>query len=409
MLRIDGRGYGPAVLGKLLETAGETTSYVRGARLARRTCEVSISPKHLSALVHEVGTELARARDARAAAHRRGGLRPDADQPPVDVACVQVDGGRLRTRTPGHGRGVHGHGWRQPNYAVLWRMTGGTFDEDPHPDPPRCLLDPPAVRKLVVGLKGRAGTRPDDEQPAPAPHDGEEPSERWQPERVFRTCVATMRDVHGFGPLVAAEAQRRGFYDAARQVFLGDGQASNWTVHRLHFPHFTPITDFTHVVEYLYEAAAAVTADTPAAHWEQYAQWLTACWRGRVLEVVAELDRWQATLGEPPDDDAEHDPREVVRRTRGYLRNNADRMHYPRYRRAGLPVTSALIESLIKEFNKRVKGSEKLWNDPDRAESILQLEAALLSHGDPLAKHLAQRPGHPFVRKSSRREKTSKR
>jgi hypothetical protein len=35
---------------------------------------------------------------------------------------------------------------------------------------------------------------------------------------------------------------------------------------------------------------------------------------------------------------------------------------YPRYRKLGLPVTSTLMESLVKEFNLRVKGTEKFWN-----------------------------------------------
>jgi hypothetical protein len=31
-------------------------------------------------------------------------------------------------------------------------------------------------------------------------------------------------------------------------------------------------------------------------------------------------------------------------------------MDYPRYRRQGLPVTSSWVESLVGEFNARVKG-----------------------------------------------------
>ena len=50
------------------------------------------------------------------------------------------------------------------------------------------------------------------------------------------------------------------------------------------------------------------------------------------------------------------DPREVLRRTIGYLRNNQEHMNYPTYRQQGLPVTSSLVESLIKEINYRVKG-----------------------------------------------------
>ena len=48
-------------------------------------------------------------------------------------------------------------------------------------------------------------------------------------------------------------------------------------------------------------------------------------------------------------------------------------MKYPEYRRAGLPVSSSMIESLIKEINFRVKGTEKFWNRPEGAEQILQV------------------------------------
>ena len=81
--------------------------------------------------------------------------------------------------------------------------------------------------------------------------------------------------------------------------------------------------------------------------------------------------------------------------TIGYLTNNQGRMDYPRYRRAGLPTCSGLVESLIKQFNRRVKGTEKFWN-PTGGETILQLRAAYLSEDDRLAKHLKSRPISPF-------------
>jgi len=39
---------------------------------------------------------------------------------------------------------------------------------------------------------------------------------------------------------------------------------------------------------------------TPAERWEQYVTWLTACWQGRVHEVLAELRTWQAQVGRAP-------------------------------------------------------------------------------------------------------------
>jgi hypothetical protein len=67
-------------------------------------------------------------------------------------------------------------------------------------------------------------------------------------------------------------------------------------------------------------------------------------------------------------------------------------MDYPRYRRMGLPVTSAPMESLSKQINHRVKGTEMFWDDPDGAEAILQLRAAALSDDGRLERYLKTRP-----------------
>ena len=127
---------------------------------------------------------------------------------------------------------------------------------------------------------------------------------------------------------------------------------------------------------------------------------MTACWKGRVSAVVAELAVWQERLGRPPPEAAALDPRQLVQEALTYLTNNASRMDYPRYRRAGLPVTSSLVESLAGECNARVKGRDKWWNAPDGAEAILQVRAALLSEDDRLTRFFAERPGNPYRRKA---------
>jgi hypothetical protein len=78
-----------------------------------------------------------------------------------------------------------------------------------------------------------------------------------------------------------------------------------------------------------------------------------------------------------------------------YLTNNRSRMDYPRYRRSGLPVTSSLAESLVKQVSKRVKGTEKFWNDGPSGEAILQMRAAVISDDDRLQKWIRNRPVSP--------------
>jgi hypothetical protein len=77
-------------------------------------------------------------------------------------------------------------------------------------------------------------------------------------------------------------------------------------------------------------------------------------------------------------------------------------MNYAHDRQQGLPVTSAPMESLVKQINQRVKGTEMFWNDGlTGGEAILQIRSAALSDDGRLETYLTHRPGSPFVRRSS--------
>jgi hypothetical protein len=81
---------------------------------------------------------------------------------------------------------------------------------------------------------------------------------------------------------------------------------------------------------------------------------------------------------------------------RSGLRYLARTLDYPRYRREGLPVTSSLAESLVKQIHKRVKGTEKFFNDGRSGEAILQLRAAILCDDAWLDNWMRTRPISPF-------------
>jgi hypothetical protein len=200
---------------------------------------------------------------------------------------------------------------------------------------------------------------------------------------------------------MAREAKRRRFFEASARAFLGDGLPWNWTLWKDHFRDFTPILDFIHPLSYLFLAAKAVHALANDA-WSQYLAWMRGCWQGEVGQVIEELQAWQEKLGLPPSDTLDTDPRKIVATTIGYLEHNRSRMNYPEYRRQGLPITTAWMESLVKEINYRVKGTEMFWNNPQGAEAILQVRAAALSDDDRLSRHMRQRPGQPFLRRPKR-------
>ena len=88
-------------------------------------------------------------------------------------------------------------------------------------------------------------------------------------------------------------------------------------------------------------------------------------------------------LGVLRKDDPETSSRKIVAEALSYLSNHQDRMRYDAYRRDGLPMTSSHMESKVKRFNRRVKGTEKFWSE-EGAEAILKLRADHLSETEPL-------------------------
>jgi hypothetical protein len=411
-LRLDSHDFSPKILGKIVRAAARCTSFDAAAESLADEAEVDISGRQAGRIAHEIGAQLLRDRDQRVEQFGNRPATPESSLVPR-LAAVFVDGGRLRTRSeePGQGPGVHDPAWREDKVANLVTMSTKSHDQDPHPELPRCFTQRHEVVKLVQGIAGQ-GALADvietggEDPPALtvfAPIE-DEPSPRWQPEPLVRTCQATLGSSEEFGPIVAAEAQRRNFFAAQSRAFLGNGAERTWVLQRTYFPTFEPIVDFVHALTYVYLAAKAV-GGSPTTVWERYLGWATACWQGRVAGVLEEL---RAILREMPSpkDKAEikpTDPYEVIRRAIVYLTNNEARMDYPRYRRAGLPTSSGLVESLVKLFNRRVKGTEKFWN-PTQAERMLQLRAAYLSEDERLNKHLANRPMSPY-----RRYQTTKR
>lgn len=382
---LDNRSYSPRVRQKILLAGAETHSYARAEVVLAELAEIPISSRHINRLTDEAGQRLREEQQERAAEHAEKPLPVEVSNIP-ELAVVEFDGGRINTREPGHGPGTHEAAWKESKTALFMRMSSETHAEDPAPEPPPTLLDRQNVGRLAKEIAGAQALQNNDDEDSQdlsevdaadaSPEDG---TPRYKPpKRLMRTCLASLDNSDRFGELMAAEAQRKGFYQAIRCAFVADGMKCNWSIRQRHFADFTPIVDFIHAVTYLFKAALAIGEDEDFG-WGLCAEWIRAVWQGRVSEVIAELDEWLAYQPPPPEDVPDDDPREIVRKTRGYLKNNQNRMDYPSYRKAGLPLTSTLMESFIKEMNYRVKGSEKFWNNPDRAHNILAIKAAALS------------------------------
>ena len=384
---------------KIIHAGVNSLSYQQASRDLAELSDLDIKPKPVERLVKRIGQERIDRRDAAVAAHQRLPLMAkdvvaDPKRSCPQVAMASVDGGRLQIRSDPSEPTPESH-WRESKVAVLETYQSDVRQADPDPDVPRCFLDLKRTKEMVRGL-GHAlplGLEFEDETPTETPEEAaaaapDRPSRPGRPERLVRSVLATRSGAEDFGPMVHQAAWERNFFGAKRRAFLGDGLAVNWTIQRRHFASFTPILDFVHALSYVFAAAFAGRPLTEGK--EVYRRWIQAVWSGQVASILPQLEARSATLGAPPPECAESDPRKLVFESLRYLRNNAERMRYDEYRRQGLPIMTSAVESVIKMINKRVKGSEKFWSEPG-AEAILQLRADFLGETETMSRFWLER------------------
>jgi hypothetical protein len=373
--------YSPRILEKGVRQASKAASFKEASEDLKTLAEVSISATHLQRLSERVGKEWARARDQETQAFREDKLVCAYAAAPK-AAAVMLDGGRLQTRAEDAGRGVRDPHWRETKVACCLSLSSQEQASDPQPDPPSKFLDATRVAQLAAEVKRRSRPALGRTPAVPARKRRPKKRRRSASKKRVRTVVASMADSETFGWQMAAEVQRRGLDRAQRKACVCDGQQYNWTLFEMHLLpwQFIGILDFVHLLAYLHDAAHACKKDRGRA-WKQYVQWLRWAWAGQVKPLLASLRKAASKLGEPPKDVSDADPRKILKETLGYVQNNRTRMDYPRYRRLGLPTSSAPVESTIKQINRRVKGTEKFWLN-DAAEALLQLRAAYLSEDD---------------------------
>jgi hypothetical protein len=108
-----------------------------------------------------------------------------------------------------------------------------------------------------------------------------------RPRRLVRTAVATREGTEAFGWMAAAEAARRGFYQAPHRAIVGDG--GNWIepLGQMHFPGWVQVLDFLHLLVHLYAAATAAHRGQGHLAWRLYERMLRAAWSGKVEQAQA--------------------------------------------------------------------------------------------------------------------------
>lgn len=300
----------------------------------------SLDGKQVQRWGEALGSSLTRRRD-REVQRRREGVRPEPPPNPPQLLVIGMDGGRYQ------GREV------DPDTQSRWR-------ED-------------KVLTVSSYLPGDGADR--------------------KPQLLLTTHVATARDAKAFGRMAAVEADRRGYRAAAVAIGMGDG--GNWIdpLFDREFRLDARIIDWGHASEHLWDCAKAVHGpQTPRAaivgeHWEAF------LWDGRVDEVIAALTAESEQLGVPREDDPPQHPRRVLHQNVGYFTRHKAHMNYPEFRRRGWPIGSGVTEAGVKQFNKRVKGTEQFWRE-DGVESVLSLRGTWLSQDERWERYWANRPAY---------------
>ena len=365
------------MLKKVAYAGSLSASFVGATQDLEELAETKVSRERVQRWTKRTGGERAAEVEEQAEQYQTLTLPEQRKSPTTQVpqvACVMADGGRIQIRRRNDSvadktEESKGH-WRESLVGCCLSMISEESTKDPCPTIPKTFVDSERMGDLSREIKGFCGRPQTAEEPSK-----ESPSDREGcPKTLVKSVVATRTGQAAFGKRLVSEAHARGFNAAKRKAFVADGAASNWTIHRKHFSHYTPVVDFTHAICYVY--AAAMAGRTCQAAWRDYVTWAQWLWEGATDRLIAAVAAQSEQLGSPPDGD-ESSPAAIVARTLGYLKNQRTRMKYAQYRKLGLPITSSHIESTIKQINRRVKGTEKFWDQG--AEPLLQLAADHIS------------------------------
>lgn len=278
--------------------------------------------KQLQRWSERVGEEAVDLREAEDRAYRRG-KRPEVGKVEGDLLVIGMDGGRIQGR-------------------VANQETGSRWMED-------------KVATVDQYLKGN-GT-------------GQEP------ERLSTTYVGTLSQSRKFGALVHVEAERRGLRRTAEVLVIGDGGSWIDTIAEKHFSAYPRIVDYYHAAERLCDCAKALRPAQPEALEDRLKGHL---YEGRRNTVLHWLGKHAKRLGRVRQSDPLKHPRRVLAENLTYFQRHQQHMDYPQYRAKGWPIGSGVVESGVKLFNKRVKGTEQFWSRSG-GEAILALRALWLS------------------------------
>ncbi|MFC1835651.1 ISKra4 family transposase [Thermodesulfobacteriota bacterium] len=157
------------------------------------------------------------------------------------------------------------------------------------------------------------------------------------------------------------------------KVVLMDGEKVLWKLSAKHFPGWTEILDFTHVVDRLRLTAQMLYKPGSRDEREYVRATGEALLEGHLDWVIEDFTMLtqDGSLSEAASHALEH-------KVLGYFRNNRHRMQYDRYLARGLPIASGIIESTCGNLIKdRMEGAGMAWS-VEGAEAMVRLRGVFI-------------------------------
>ena len=198
----------------------------------------------------------------------------------------------------------------------------------------------------------------------------EKPDQRPERDYGSTTYLADIVPAKEFGPLLRAEAIRRGIAKARVVVFLGDGAVWVWKLARINFSQAVCILDYYHAGEHLTLLTDALYGEGSALAKKRYRQWRKALLKDGIAKIIAQA---KADLPARPQ------LRKLAKKQIAYFERNRSRMWCQTFRQAGYFIGSGVVEAGCKTVvGQRLKQSGMLWSRKG-ASPLLTVRCALPS------------------------------
>lgn len=176
---------------------------------------------------------------------------------------------------------------------------------------------------------------------------------------LHRRVVAVLGDIDALQPRLWAEALRQGILTTTCVVWLSDGGRGFWRLFREHFASYAEgILDFYHAAQNLWKGAKAWLdgRTTQAQTWFR-----TARHRLRHGDADTVLDDLTAALEL---EDLPAAARQTLSNLVEYLTTHRAHIEYARWKEAGIPIGSGMVESACKWLiQQRFKGVGMRWSE----------------------------------------------